>query len=142
MAFHLSVFLENKPGKLEKITKVLADNRINLRAMSLASAGNFGVVKLLVDNPQTAFDELKKQKITVTKRKITAAVVENVPGAFHDLLKRLAVNGINIEDCYGFLLNDGKTAAIVLEVENMPDAENVMKKIGMDVLDEGKIYNY
>ena len=142
MAFHLSVFLENNPGKLEKVTKVLADNKINLRAMSLASSGNFGVVKLLVDNPEKAFEELKKQKITVTKRKITAAVIDNVPGAFHDLLSKLSVNGINIEDCYGFLLSDGKTAAIILEVENHPGAEKILKGIGVNVLEEDKIYNY
>ncbi len=142
MAFHLSVFLENQPGKLEKITKVLADNKINLRAMSLASAGKFGVVKLLLDDPDKAFEELKKEKITATKRKITAAVVDNVPGAFHELLSKLSVNGINIQDCYGFLLNDGKTAAIVLEIESRPDSEEIMKKMGINVLEENKIYNY
>jgi len=140
MTFHLSVFLENKPGKLEKITKVLADNKINLRAFSLASSGDFGVVKLLVDDPQRAFDELKKQNITVTKRKIAAAVIDNVPGAFHNLLQRLSANGINIEDCYGFLLNDGKTAAMVLEMENRPDGENTLAKIGVKVLKEDEIY--
>lgn len=142
MAFHLSVFLENKPGKLEKITKILADNQINLRAMSLASAGNFGIVKLLLDDPQKAFDELKKQKITVTKRKITAAVVENTPGSFHKLLLKLSEKGINIEDCYGFLLSDGKTAAIVLEIENYPEAEEIMSQMGINILDENKIYKY
>lgn len=142
MSYHLSVFLENKPGKLEKITKVLADNKINLRAMSLASAGNFGVVKLLVDDPLKAYEQLKVQKITVTKRKITAAVIENIPGAFHELLQKLSSNGINIEDCYGFLLNDGKTAAMVLEIENHPDAESIMKEMGVNVLEEDKIYKY
>lgn len=142
MPFHLSVFLENKPGRLEKIMKVLAENKINLRAMSLASAGNFGVVKLLVDDPQKAFDELKKQKATVTKRKIAAVVIDNVPGAFYDLLQKLSAKGINIEDCYGFLLNDGKTAAMVLEIENQPDAENVLKNAEVNILDEDKIYNY
>jgi hypothetical protein len=142
MPFHLSVFLENKPGRLEKIMKVLAENKINLSAMSLASAGNFGVVKLLVDDPHKAFEELKKQKITVTKRKIAAVVIGNVPGAFYDLLRKLSDRGTNIEDCYGFLLNDGKTAAIVLEIENQPEAEKVLKDIDANVLDEDKIYNY
>ncbi|MCL2334967.1 MAG: hypothetical protein FWC57_02765 [Endomicrobia bacterium] len=142
MTFHLSVFLENKPGKLEKITKVLADSKINLRALSLASAGNFGVVKLLVDDPHKAFDELKKQNITVTKRKIAAAVIDNVPGAFHNLLQKLSANNINVEDCYGFLLSDGKTAAMVLETENQPDGESVFEKIGIDVLKEDRIYKY
>jgi hypothetical protein len=142
MPFHLSVFLENKPGRLEKIMKVLADNSVNLRAMSLASGGNFGVVKLLVDDPQKAYDELKKQKVTVTKRKIAAVVIDNVPGAFYNLLRTLSEKGMNIEDCYGFLLNDGKTAAMVLEIENQPDAESVLKFVGVNVLDEDKIYKY
>ena len=142
MTYHLSVFLENKPGKLEKITKVLAGEKINLRAMSLASAGNFGVIKLLTNDPEKAFEALKSQKITVTKRKIAAVVIDNVPGAFHELLKKLSANGINIEDCYGFLLSDGKTAAMVLETENQPGGEDVLKIIGVNVLEEDKIYKY
>ncbi|MDR2425977.1 MAG: hypothetical protein LBD46_02180 [Endomicrobium sp.] len=142
MPFHLSVFLENKPGRLEKIMKVLAENKINLSAMSLASSGKFGVVKLLVNDPQKAFNELKKQKITVTKRKIAAIVIDNIPGSFYDLLRKLSDKGANIEDCYGFLLNDGKTAAMVLEIENQPAAENILKDIDANMLDESKIYNY
>lgn len=141
MPFHLSVFLENKPGRLEKIMKVLAQHSVNLSAMSLASAGNFGIVKMLVDDPQKAFDELKKQNITVTKRKIAAVVIDNVPGAFYSLLRKLSAEGINIEDCYGFLLNDGKTAAMVLEIENQPDAEAVLKAMEVNVVQEDKIYN-
>jgi ACT domain-containing protein len=142
MAFHLSVFLENKPGRLEKIMKVLSENSINLRAMSLASSGDFGVTKLLVNDPSKAFDELKKQKITVTKRKIAAVIIENVPGSFYELLKKLSEKGMNIEDCYGFLLNDGKTAVMVLEVENQPEAGTIMKDLGLNVLEDDKIYNY
>jgi hypothetical protein len=78
----------------------------------------------------------------VTKRKIAAVVIENVPGAFYNLLRRLSAKGVNIEDCYGFLLNDGKTAAMVLEIENQPDAQAVLKEIGANVLDEDKIYKY
>ena len=143
MAYHLSVFLvDNNPGKLEKITRTLAENKINLRAMSLASTGDFGVIKLLVDNPEKAFDSLKKQNLTVSKRKITAVEVENAPGALHNIISKLSQNSINIEDCYGFLLNDGKTAAIVLEVETSPQAEENIKNIGLNVLDENKLYNY
>jgi hypothetical protein len=142
MAYHLSVFLENQPGKLQKVTKVLADNNINLRAMSLANSGEFGIVKLLTDNPEKAFDALKAQKITVTKREIAAVVVDNCPGAFNALLDKLSANGINILDCYGFLLSDGKTAAIVLEIYNYPDAEKTLKNIGVNTLKEQEIYNH
>ena len=142
MAYHLSVFLENTPGKLEKITKILAENKINLRAMSLASSGDFGVMKLLVDDPEKAFTVLKQNKITATKRQIIAVVVENVPGSFSSLLTNLSSNDINIEDCYGFLLSDGKTAAIVLEIENYPDTEKYLTQKGFNVLNSQQIYEY
>jgi hypothetical protein len=142
MAYHISVFLENNPGKLEKITTILSDNNINLRAMSLASSGDFGVMKLLVDDPDKAFDVLKQNKITATKRQIIAVVVDNVPGSFNNLLKQLSSNNINIEDCYGFLLSNGKTAAIVLEIENYPDTEQYLTDKGFNVLNSQQIYKY
>ena len=142
MAYHISVFLENNPGKLEKITAILSDNNINLRAMSLASSGDFGVMKLMVDDPDKAFDVLKQNKIAVTKRQIIAVVVDNVPGSFNKLLITLSANKINIEDCYGFLLSNGTTAAIVLEIENYPDTAKFLSDKGFDVLSSDKIYKY
>ena len=140
MAYHISVFLENNPGKLEKITTILADNNINLRAMSLASSGDFGVMKLLVDDTDKAFEVLKQNKIAVTKRKIVAVVVDNVPGSFNKLLLTLSANKINIEDCYGFLLGNGKSAAIVLETENYPDTAKFLTEKGFEVLISEKIF--
>ncbi len=142
MAYHISVFLENNPGKLEKITTILAVNNINLRAMSLASSETFGVMKLLVDNPEKAYEVLKKNNIAVSKRQIIAVVVDNVCGSFNKLLITLSSNKINIEDCYGFLLSDGKTAAIVLEIEDYPDTEKFLSDKGFEVLSPEKIYNY
>lgn len=141
MLYHLSVFLENNPGKLEKITKILADNNLNLRAMSLASSGEFGVMKLLVDNPDKAYDVLKQNKLTVTKRQIVAVVVDNVAGSFNVLLNKLTAKKVNIEDCYGFLLGDGKTAAIVMETET-ENMEGILKDIGFEALSAEKVYKY
>lgn len=141
MLYHLSVFLENNPGKLEKITKILADNKINLSAMSLASTGDFGVMKLLVDNPDKAYDVLKQNKLTVTKRQIVAVVVDNVSGSFNVLLNKLTSKNVNIEDCYGFLLGDEKTAAIVLETEN-ENIEEILKEMKFEILTADKIYKY
>lgn len=142
MAYHISVFLENNPGSLEKITTILTVNDINLRAMSLASSGDFGVMKLLVDDPNKAFDVLKQNNIAVSKRQIIAVVVDNVPGSFNKLLISLSSHKINIEDCYGFLLGSGKKAAIVLEIENYPDTAKFLSGKGFEVLDSEKIYNY
>lgn len=141
MVYHLSVFLENNPGKLQKITKILSDNDINLRAMSLASSGEFGVMKLLVDDPEKAYKILKENKLTVTKRQILAVVIDNLPGSFNNLLNKLSQSNINIEDCYGFLLSDGKTAAIVLEIKDQ-NAAQLITEMGFNVLTAEKTYKY
>ncbi len=141
MLYHISVFLVNSPGKLEKITSILFENNINLRAMSLASSGDFGVMKLLVNDPEKAFEVLKQNKFTVTKRHIIGVIVDNKPGSFNVLLNKLASKGVNIEDCYGFLLSDGKTAAIILEVENQPEAEILLSDIGFKALTAEQLYN-
>lgn len=141
MAYHLSIFVENKPGKLEKITKVLADGGINLRAISVASAGEFGVVKILVSDPDRAFTLLKGRKLTVSKRRIIIAVIDDKPGSLHDLLVTLSSNRINIEDCYGFVLEDKKTAAMVVEVEKYPEAEETLARGGIRILTEKEVYS-
>ena len=90
MAYHLSIFMENRPGKLERITKILADHAVNIRAISLASAGEFGVAKFLVDKGETAYNALQEQNITVSKRRILIILLSDEPGAMHGLLQVLA----------------------------------------------------
>lgn len=139
MAQHLSIFVENKPGKLEKITRILGDARINIRAVSLASGGSFGVLKLLVGNPEAAAAALTKEHVTVSLRRIIVAVVDDRPGSLHEVLATLSSGGINIEDCYGFVLENKKTAAVVVEVEKAPAAAQVLAQRGIRVLTDEEI---
>jgi hypothetical protein len=126
MAYHLSVFVSNEPGKLEKITRVLAEAGLNIRAVSVASAGEFGVIRVLVNDPDRGFEELKKHSFTVTKRKILIALIDDAPGAMHNLLVTLDQGKVNVEDCYGFVIDEGKRAAIVFETEKPAEAEKVL----------------
>ncbi len=142
MAEHLSIFVENKPGKLEKLTKILADSGVNLRAISVASSGEFGIVKVLVNDPEKACRALKTQHITVSKRNIIIALVDDRPGGLHRLLVTLSSNSINVEDCYGFVLEDKKTAAIVLEVEQGAEAEKALNASGIAVLPDKEVYSF
>jgi hypothetical protein len=136
MPYHLSVFLENKPGRLEKLTGTLAAAGISLRAVSVASAGEFGVVKLLVNDAERAAAGLKAAGFTVKLRPILIVLVADKPGGFHELLAALSANGINIEDCYGFVLEDKKRAAIVVETEDGERARAVLPEAGFVVVDE------
>ena len=140
MAHHLSIFMENQPGKLERITRILAEEKINLRAISLASGGDFGVLKILVTEPERAATVLREHKVTVSSRKIVMALIDDEPGGFHRVLELLSSNGLNLQDCYGFVLESRKTAAIVIEAENIPDAEQRLVAAGYQLLTDAEIY--
>ena len=89
MAYHLSVFVVNEPGKLEKITRVLSEKGLNIRAISMASTGEFGVVRVLVNDPDRGLEALREHRFTVTRRRILVALIDDRPGAMHDLLVTL-----------------------------------------------------
>jgi hypothetical protein len=140
MAFHLSIFVVNEPGKLEKITRVLSDAGLNIRAVSMASTGEFGVVRVLVNDPDKGLSALKEARFTVTKRRILVAMIEDAPGAMHGLLVTLSRARVNVEDCYGFVIEGGSKAAIVFEVEKFPEAERALEGTGIHLILDAEIY--
>jgi hypothetical protein len=139
MPYHLSVFAENKPGRLEKITAVLAEAGINIRAVSMADAGEFGVVRILANDPDRGLAALKAAHFTVTKRQVLIALIGDTPGALHALLLQLADAEANVQDCYGFVTEEGKRAAIVIEVEKLSEAERALKTHGVRLVSDGEI---
>jgi hypothetical protein len=141
MAHHLSIFMENKPGKLDKVIGLLSDSGINLRAVSMASTGSFGIIKLLVTEPDRASDILQKAGVAVYRRKIIIAVVDDRPGGLHGLLRTLSSHDINLEDCYGFVIESGRRAAVVLEIEKFPEAETILLQAGVRTLKDEEIYS-
>jgi hypothetical protein len=140
MAYHLSVFVVNEPGKLEKITRVLAEKGLNIRAVSMASTGEFGVVRVLVDDPDRGLAALKEARFTVAKRRILVALIGDRSGAMHELLVSLSAARLNVEDCYGFVMEERKRAAIVFEVEKFPEAEKAIAGTGIHLVSDSEIY--
>ncbi|HTP58149.1 MAG TPA: ACT domain-containing protein [Spirochaetia bacterium] len=140
MAHHLSIFVVNEPGKLEKITRVLTEKGLNIRAVSMASTGEFGVVRVLVDDPDAGLAALRDHKFTVTKRRILVAMIEDKPGALHELLGTLSAHSVNVEDCYGFVIEEGARAAIVFEVEKFPEAEHALAGSTVRLISDQEIY--
>ena len=141
MGAQLSVFLENKPGKIEAITKILAQEGINIRGISMASEGEFGVLKMLVNDPARAHALLKTHHFTVSERNVVVAIIEDRPGALHELLLTLSSRSINIEDCYGIVLEEGGRAAIVLDIEQFPEAEKVLQEQRIRLLSDQELYS-
>ncbi len=140
MAWHLSVFVVNEPGKLEGITRVLSEAGLNIRAVSMASTGEFGVVRVLVNDPDRGLEALRESRFTAARRRILVAQIDDAPGALHNLLVALSAARINVEDCYGFVMEEGKKAAIVFEVEKFPEAEKAIAGTGIHLISDAEIY--
>ena len=133
MAYHLAIFVENKPGKLERITKILADN-INIYGIYLASVGPFGVVMLTN----------RRKRLTAITGRIYCLQAQGNGRTLPDrpgeckLLLLLAANAINIEDCYGFVL-EAKAQAARPETEKYPLLEGVLTDHSYNLLPADKL---
>ena len=98
----ISIFVENKVGRLAEITGVLGEKDINIQAMSIADTTDFGILRLIVDKPQAALDALRAHGLTVKETEVVAVKLGNTPGALSDVLKKLFDNDISIEYIYDF----------------------------------------
>ncbi|MCM8761694.1 MAG: ACT domain-containing protein [Candidatus Omnitrophica bacterium] len=135
MGKQLSIFVENKPGKINKITGILEKEKINLKAMTIADSGTFGIVKIITDNNRKAFDVLKKSNFLVSFQDVVVVEIQDKVGSFHRVAKILEEKGINIEDAYGFIIEEGEKAALILKVPETERVEKILKKRGYKLIE-------
>ena len=115
----ISIFAENKPGKLEKITEVLAKENINILGFSRVSVKDFGVIKFLVDMPEKAYKKFKEAGFTVAKIPAIGIELEDRPGGLHEILKLISSKNINVENALVYVAETRKKAYFVFEVEDL-----------------------
>ena len=128
----VAVFSENKPGQTARITKILANAGVNIRWVTIASSGPFGVMKFLVDKCEAALQGLKQKGLAVHFLEVLAAEVKDKPGALHTVAERLGRHGVNVDNVSGFVANN--RAIIVLETHDIPKARQVLQKQGLRLL--------
>lgn len=136
MIEQLAVFSENKPGRLERITRALAEAGVNIRAFHVASLGDMGVVKILADRTEDAHRALSGLG-AVRLMPVVALRVADRPGALHQVTATLAQAGINIENVSGFAISRSE-AILILEVSDVPGAERILSQAEFHILDEGE----
>ncbi|NWF56996.1 MAG: ACT domain-containing protein [Syntrophaceae bacterium] len=141
MAHQISVFVENKPGRIERVTEILMKADVNIRAITVMGTFEYGVIKLLVDKPEAAYEALKSQGVTAYKREIIAVLMDDRPGGLHRIAKIFGQKKINIEDAYGFVIEDKKRAVLVVDVGKIQEAEKVLKEEGLTILSDEEIYS-
>lgn len=124
----LSIFAENKPGKLERITEVLAREGINILGFSIVSVKDFGVVKFLVDKPEKAYQRFRERGFTVAKVPCLGLELEDRPGGLYEMVKLISSKGINIESALVYVAETRKKAYFVFEVEELETAWKALKE--------------
>ncbi len=132
----VSVFVENKPGRLASVTEVLFKAGINLRAFAIAEAGDFGIIRMIVDRPEEAYRALKDAGFTVAINDVIGVEVKDEPGSLYRIAKALGDENVNIEYVYAFTFG-GEKALIILRVDDMDKAIEVLEREG--VLFKGEI---
>jgi hypothetical protein len=136
----ISVFLENKAGRLAEVTRVLGEAGINIRALSLADTTDFGILRLIVDKYDLAREVLKSKGFTVGKTEVVAIEVPDRPGGLSSVLQILAKNGINVEYMYAFVQHSGKNAVIIFRFDNLEEAINILIKEGIHIYKGEEVY--
>ncbi len=136
----ISVFLENKKGRIEKVTKCLGEKGINISALSIADTTDFGILRMIVSDPEKAKDILKENGFTVNITEVIAVAIEDNPGG---LAKALAVIGekeIGIEYIYAFISKSEGKAHVVLRTETPEKAITALEHAGFEVLNSNQAY--
>lgn len=137
----ISVFLENKSGRLATVTRVLGENGINIRALSIADTTDFGILRLIVNDPEKAIRVLKENDFTVSETEIIAVMVSDEPGGLAKVLALLGEIG-NIEYMYAFVGKSAGDAVVVFRLENIDQAIKVLSNAGVKVMQAKEVYSF
>jgi hypothetical protein len=133
-AYQISIPAKNKPGVLAQITSILARKKINIRATSISSFGDSGLIHLIVNNPKQGYKILNKEGIPAELKEVIAVLIEDRPGGLDKLLQVLYAENINIENGYGFVIESRKNAVFVLEIIDSTRAKDLIEASGFTTL--------
>ena len=130
----LSIFVENKSGRLAEITEALAQSDIDIRAMSVADTSDFGILRLIVDKPEEAVVAFREAGMTVSLTSVIAIGVHDKPGEFAKAVRLLADNDIDVEYIYAFISREKGKAFVILRVNDEDRAIDLLSKSGFTCL--------
>lgn len=136
----ISIFVENKAGRLAEITETIGKAGIDIRALSIADTTDFGILRLIVDKPEEAALTLKEAGLTVSITNVIAVGIDDTPGAFSVPMRILANAGIDVEYMYAFISRDTKKAYVILRVADNDAAARTLTEKGITLLDETGFY--
>jgi len=136
----LSIFLENRAGRLRDVTRALAEANVNIRALALADTSDFGILRIIVSDTEKAKKILKKYGFTVGRTNVVAVEVKDEPGGLHEVLDVLSKENINVEYMYAFVQQSRKNAVLIFRFDRTDQAIEVLKKADIKVLSGEELY--
>ncbi len=139
-AEQISIFLENKSGRLAEVTEILSRAGVNIRALSLADTSDFGVLRIIVDDNDTAKSSLKERGFTVGKTNVVAVEVPDRPGGLFSILDLLSKGRVNVEYMYAFVRQSGENAVMIFRFDNTDEAIKLLQENGFTVIEGKKLY--
>jgi len=134
----LSVFLENKQGRLTELTKILTENNINISAFSIADSTDYGIIRLIVSNPNLAYTVLREQNFSVKITDVACLIVPHEPGGLYKALQILSDNQIDIDYMYAFAAE--KSAIVVIRTDSTRKLINILQSHKMELVKSSDIY--
>ncbi len=140
MVKQVSIFLENRSGRLHEVTRLLAENKLNIRALSIADTSDFGILRLIIDNPDKAIEVLKKGNYTVSATDVLAIEVNDKPGGLATILGIFDENQINIEYMYAFLGKLPDKAIMIFRFDNNKLVMEKLKNKNVNFVDAKDLY--
>lgn len=136
----LSIFAENKPGRLSAIMDVISENNIDISALSIADTTEYGIVRMIVNNPELAVTALKESGVVVKISQVLAAEIDDTPGGLAKVLRIMTKEGIAIEYMYAFVGKKHGKALMVFKVSEPERALKLLEKTDVNVVDANDIY--
>lgn len=136
----ISVFLENRSGRLAGVLGTLAGVGANIRALSLADTNDFGILRLIVDKTDEALAALKAKNFTVRSTDVLAVEVPDRPGGLQSILEVLSTADVNVEYMYAFVTRKTEKAVVIFRFEDADDALSALKAAGVSVLDADTVH--
>lgn len=137
----LSVFIENKPGRLQHVLKVLSDKKINIQTLTIAEVNDFGILRLIVNRPEEAIEELKKEHVTCSKTDVLAIAIDDKPGSLAKMIDSFSSRKINIEYMYAYTQRSNDQAIMIFRFEDIELAKKALIEEGYNVMQKNDIHS-
>lgn len=139
MIKQISVFVENQPGSMMRVTSVLTESRVNIRAISTFDTPEFGILRLVVDDPAKAKESLTQKGFVTRVNDVIGAELKDEKGNLNQMLKILADGEINVNYIYSFVIREEKAPVIVFHTDDFQKAEQVLKNAEVKLVDESEL---